>query len=71
VRGEWQVINVRHEEAEAVLLDEVVQLGQLGFGEGSGYVHRRASHFTSGCSVNFLSGSTLYANERFVPRRSR
>src|SRR5262249_40375223 len=41
--SEGQAIDLRHEQAEAVLLDEVVQLGQVGFSKGGRYVHRRAS----------------------------
>src|SRR5205823_14106054 len=40
VRGEGQPIDLRHEQSEAVLLDEVVQLAQVGFGEGGGFVHQ-------------------------------
>ena len=40
MRGERQTVDLRHEQAEAVLLDEVVQLGQIGFSEGGGDVHR-------------------------------
>ena len=45
VRGERQPIDLRHEQAEAVLLDEVVQPGQVGFGKGGGDVHRRITRF--------------------------
>jgi hypothetical protein len=36
VRGEGQVIDLRHQQAEAVPLDEGVSLAQVGFGKGGG-----------------------------------
>src|SRR5439155_24699281 len=41
VGGEGQPIDLRHEQAKAVLLDEVVELGPIGFGEMRRDVHRR------------------------------
>jgi hypothetical protein len=51
VAGEGQPIDLRHQDAEGVLLDEVVQPGQVGFGEGGWYVHRRASRSRVGLSL--------------------
>jgi hypothetical protein len=48
VRGEGQPIDLRHEQAETVLLDEVVQFGQVGFSEGGGDVHRSNSRVSVG-----------------------
>src|SRR5205085_1216227 len=70
VGGEGQAIDLRYEEAEAVLLDEVVQLGQVGFGEGGGYVHRRASRFIGGGSACFLSGLDTALSQAVAPAPS-
>jgi hypothetical protein len=48
VGGQGQPIDLRHQDAEAALLDEGVQPGQVGFGEGGGYVHRLASRLMGG-----------------------
>jgi hypothetical protein len=48
VGGEGQPIDLRHQQAEAILLYEVVQPGQVGFGEGGRDVHRHSPLPTGG-----------------------
>src|SRR5262249_36629574 len=71
VAGEWQPIDLRDEEAEAVLLDEIVQPGQVGFGEGGGYVHRGASLVTGRRSAVCFLGWTRLPRRGFVSQSSR
>jgi hypothetical protein len=67
VRGEGESFDLRHEQSEAVLLDEVVELGQVGFAESGGYVHRRASLSQAVAQLVFFRGSTPCCRRRFAP----
>ena len=61
---------LRHEQAEAVAFDEVVQPGQVGLGEGSGNIHGELLVSRASCSASHLprfdTARTLAARDRVI-----
>lgn len=76
VRGERHAIDLRHEYAKAVPLDEVVQPGRVGFGEGGGDVHQGLSvrgrwwlRFDTASRKGFVSGHAGRISPDHLPVR--
>src|SRR5262249_9585803 len=65
VAGDKTAVAARRQDGEAVLLDELVELGLVGLGEGGGDVHSR----TPGSLT--ISGRTLIVSDDRPRRKTR